>query len=681
MPPSRPLSPFSLALLSSALLPSLPLLADGPKDNLPDQVRPIPPAGIEISEAEKSELQKGLDSLTQEIHSLQKALSNKPALEALLPDVEIFHKAVDWALRYREFFKPTEVAIAHSLLEEGLQRARALSQGQTPWTTQTGLVVRGYRSQIDQSVQPYGLVVPTGYHPEGPIPHRLDVWCHGRGETLSELNFIDQRRKSPGMDTPPGAFVLHPYGRYCNAHKFAGESDLFEALTHAQKQYRIDPDRIVMRGFSMGGAAAWQFSVHHPSRWVAANPGAGFSETPDFLRFFQNEEIQPPWYEQRLLQWYDCPGYVRNLANCPTVAYSGEDDKQRQAATKMAEAAHNEGFTLTHIIGPKTGHKIHPDSQREIARRLDSIVARGRDPFPDRLHFATYTLRYPTSHWLTIQGMEHHWNQASVDGRVVRTQQSITLDTSNVSALSLHCGPGAFPMDPLSSTKITIDGQELLAPAPNSDRSWSVHFAKVGNQWYPAPTPYEGLVKRPGLQGPIDDAFLERFIVVGPSATPKHPKIAHWVESELQHFVDHWRRQFRGELTVRDAQSLTEDEISSANLILWGDPASNPAIAKIIAKLPLRWNEHTLGIGEKNFDVTSHVPALIYPNPLSPNHYVVINSGFTYREYHYLNNARQGAKLPDWAMLDTRQPANSITPAKVAAAGFFGERWEVTASP
>src|SRR5687768_17910198 len=30
--------------------------------------------------------------------------------------------------------------------------------------------------------------------------------------------------------TPPHAFVLHLYGRYCNANKFAGEVDLFEAL-------------------------------------------------------------------------------------------------------------------------------------------------------------------------------------------------------------------------------------------------------------------------------------------------------------------------------------------------------------------------------------------------------------------------------------------------------------------
>ncbi len=31
-----------------------------------------------------------------------------------------------------------------------------------------------------------------------------------------------------------------------------------------------------------------------------------------------------------------------------------------------------------HIIGPKTEHKYHPESKREVERRMDSLAARGR---------------------------------------------------------------------------------------------------------------------------------------------------------------------------------------------------------------------------------------------------------------------------------------------------------------
>jgi predicted peptidase len=143
-----------------------------------------------------------------------------------------------------------------------------------------GLVVRGYSSKIDGSVQPYGLVIPENYAPAGTDRVRLDLWFHGRGETLSEVNFLAQRRTQVGTFAPPGAIVLHPYGRYNNAAKFAGEVDALEALDSVKRRYRIDEDRITVRGFSMGGASAWQMAAHYPGMWAAANPGAGFSKRP-----------------------------------------------------------------------------------------------------------------------------------------------------------------------------------------------------------------------------------------------------------------------------------------------------------------------------------------------------------------------------------------------------------------
>src|SRR6185369_829056 len=117
---------------------------------------------------------------------------------------------------------------------------RALAAGQAPWTTQPGLVLRGYVSKIDGSVQPYGLVVPASYGPNVPHKFRLDVWCHGRGEKLTELAFAapfdDPNRKTVGEFNPPDAFVLYLYGRYCCANKLAGEIDCLEALESVERQ-------------------------------------------------------------------------------------------------------------------------------------------------------------------------------------------------------------------------------------------------------------------------------------------------------------------------------------------------------------------------------------------------------------------------------------------------------------
>ncbi len=386
--------------------------ADGPADNIPDSVRQVPPRGIEIPPDAQARLTHGLDLLANLIEQIRQR--NSPELDALLPDVEIFYRAVFQALRYGEVYQENQLNWADELLAEGERRARQLlDSGTGDWMTQTGLVVRGFRSRLDGTVQPYGLVIPSDYSPTGPAA-RCDIWFHGRGEVSLELQFIKQRMVNVGPIAPAGTIVLHPFGRYSNAFKFAGEVDVLEALEHVRANYHIDDDRTSVRGFSMGGAGCWQFAVHYPDRWFAANPGAGFSETPEFLKFFQQETLDPPWYEERLWRMYDCPGWVENLTQCPVVAYSGEIDTQKQAADIMEAAYAEQGMRLLHIIGPETAHSIHPDSAREIEARMALLAEVGLDRYPESLEFVTYTLAYNRMHWLTVDGLEEHWEPSRV---------------------------------------------------------------------------------------------------------------------------------------------------------------------------------------------------------------------------------------------------------------------------
>jgi dienelactone hydrolase len=670
------------SLLLATVLASGPARGDGPADNLPAKVRPIPPAGIALTETDRAPLQMGVDALGKGIEDLRQALKDKPALLDLLPDVQIYHKAVRYALTYNEFHNRRELAAAQKLLDQGLERARQLQSGHAPWNKATGLVVRGYVSRIDGSVQPYGLVVPASYQPDTPARFRLDFWLHGRGETLSEVNFITGRQTSLGEFAPAHAFVLHPYGRYCNASKFAGEIDLFEALEHAKNHYPIDPDRLVVRGFSMGGASCWQFAVHYPGMWAAAAPGAGFSETPEFLKVFQNEKLEPTWYEQKLWHLYDCTDYAINLINCPTVAYSGENDRQKQAADMMAKALAAEGIELVHVIGRKAGHQYTAEAKAEINRRIDQIATLGRDTSPE-VHFTTWTLRYNSCQWLEIDELEKHWERARADIDLLGNEDAgPVIETTNISAFTISVPPGrsGIPFEVAKRRTVLLDGQEVGATAPLSDRSWVAHFRKTAGKWAPAASPDDGsLRKRHGLQGPIDDAFMDSFVMVRPTGSPMHGKTGKWAEAELLHAIDHWRRQFRGDARVIDDKAVSDADIAAHNLVLWGDPRSNSILAKIADKLPIKWDDRAVQLGAKSFDAPHHVPVLIYPNPLNPKRYVVLNSGFTFREYDYLNNARQVPKLPDYAVIDVDIPVSARAPGGIAAAGFFTEAWGLPA--
>jgi len=670
----------------SALLCTIPCLAlaDGPADNIPEKVRPVPPPGIAIAPADRDELAEGVKKLSDEIDSLREALPKQPGLLARLPDVIIYHKAVDWALRFDGFHKTNEVQVARRLLQQGLERANELRNGRVPWTYATGLVVRGYVSRIDGSVQPYGLVVPASFQPGSAHAHRLDFWFHGRGETLTELDFINGRQRSVGDFAPADTFVLHPYGRYCNGNKFAGETDAFEALEHARRDYSIDPDQITVRGFSLGGAACWHMAVHHAGQWAAAAPGAGFSETPDFLKVFQNEKVKPTWYEQKLWHLYDCTDWAINLFQCPTVAYSGEIDRQKQAADVMATAMRKEGLDLVHVIGPKTAHSYHPEAKKEINRRIDEIVRLGRVAAPERLRFTTWTLRYNKMNWLVVDELERHWERAHVDAEIYKGDNAVRLVTRNVTALTLAFDPGHCPLDNAAPVRVVIDRTKISAPSVRSDRSWIAHFRKVGSsRWEMVESPAEGtsgLQKKHGLQGPIDDAFLDSFLVVCPSGSPLNPKVGSWVKGELSRATNEWRRHFRGDARIKEDTDVSEADIAAHHLVLWGDPSSNKVLGRMADKLPIEWNSRELKVGRKKFDSSRNAAILIYPNPLNPAKYVVLNSGFTFREYDYLNNARQVPKLPDYAIVDLNVAPSSRYPGGIVEAGFFGERWELLAN-
>jgi len=243
-----------------------------------------PPPGVVVPPEVKAELGAGVATLGKEIDALRTSLAKKPTLLELLPDVQIYYNAVRYAVDDDIFTSANQFNSARALLKQGSERAKQLAAGQAPWNTKAGLlelkrqtetamaeaatkkkqpapaplthvpVVRGYVSKIDGSVQPYGLHVPVSYLTGDNKPRRLDFWLHGRGDTLNEIAFIDGQQRGGSAFLPDDTFVLHPYGRFMNAFKFAGEVDVFEGLYHAAKHFPIDRERLSMRGFSMGGA-------------------------------------------------------------------------------------------------------------------------------------------------------------------------------------------------------------------------------------------------------------------------------------------------------------------------------------------------------------------------------------------------------------------------------------------
>lgn len=639
----------------------------------------FPPLGHGLTPDEQTTLQTKVDELGGKIASLQKQYPGAPMSDRVA-DVEVYLDAVRRPLKYDErLYAPrgsTPMAHALQTLAVGIERANLLAKGQTPWTAQSG--VRGFYSRIDGSAQPYILTMPEGYDPSAKREYRLDVFMHGRDDQVLEQQFMTKSTTgyaSKPFAAGPDRFMLQPYGRYTNASRFAGETDGLEAIDSVMKAYPIDRNRIVMAGFSMGGASAWSYTVHFADRWAASAPGAGFTETEMFLRGGLARQPQNA-VQKTLWHMYDSTDYAVNTFNVPVVAYSGEIDAQKQAADVMAAAMRGEGLTLEHIIGPGTAHAYEPGARQKLQERLDRIVAKGRNPAPAEIRFTTWMLRYNRMFWITVDAMEQEWARARVNAKI--DGDRITATTTNVTAMHVTFEPGLAPCAPGTKAALTIDGASITLPAVGRDKSLNAGLVRSDGKWKLGTLPAGSLRKTHGLQGPIDDAFMDAFMFVRPTGKPHSEAVGRWERGQADYAISEWVHFFRGEPRVKNDTDVTADDIASNNIALFGDPSSNAIYKRIASRLPIAWKEDGVTAGSERFDA-NHAPVFVFPNPLNPRKYVVINSGFTFHDQS--NNDMQSPKLPDWAVVDITKPGNNYRylPLFVTVQGFFDETWKVKA--
>jgi pimeloyl-ACP methyl ester carboxylesterase len=658
---------FVLASLSAQTLAA----AEGPP-------RRLPPAGVPATELASKlapEKRAAWDDRAGRIADVRRRLAAGRFSEADQLDVEVLLKAVEFAVDGEEWWQPADLDHALWAVAEARARVDALDRGEHPWRATSGLSVHGFRSAIDGSVQPYGLWIPEGLDRSRPVP--LWIWLHGRGERETDLHFLYQRAHKPPEFQPADAVLLLPFGRYCNGWKGPGMVDVFEARDAAGRLQPIDPDRVVLAGFSMGGAGAWQIGARRAGEFCAVHGGAGFVDT---RRYTGVDVATLPWYEVRLWATTDVPPVARNLLNLPAIAYSGELDKQRAASEIMVETMAAEGRDLPHVIGAGMPHKYDDASKTTITGFLRQAVIEGRRRRPDEVHLATTSLADARIAWVELLGLGEHFTPARVDAARGGADQAatITATTTNVTAVAFHDARGVG--------SVRIDGHDLAVPAGAATDEFVL--ARTGlhraGEWCVTPrTDLPSLRKRPGLTGPIDDAFTKPFVVVPPAGPGLDPAIDEWVGREFDHFRRRWRDLFRGELPVVAAADVTEELVRDKNLILFGDPVSNPWIARVLADLPLQWTSDTLTVAGKPYAAARHVPVMIHPNPLAPptsdfaGRAIVLNSGFTFREAADTSNAWQNPKLPDWAVVDISVPPDGRSPGRVVDAGFCDEFWRI----
>ncbi len=195
-------------------------------------------------------------------------------------------------------------------------------------------------------------------------------------------------------------------------------------------------------------------------------------------------------------------------------------------------------------------------------------------------------------------------------------------------------------------------------------------FRKQADRWVLGESGGDELRLSEGLATLQTEAFWRHCLFVCPTKKAMNPPLTQWLKLELAQVLSASDELLGRTTQVKDDTAVTEDDIAKYHLLLWGDPASNAVLAKILDRLPLRWNSRSLMLGGK-YSSKHHVPVLVFPNPLNPNRYVVLNSGFLLRSAKESAALRNLPKSVNWLVLDVGEALNSEKPGRIVAAGLL----------
>ena len=365
--------------------------------------------------------------------------------------------------------------------------------------------------------------------------------CTAGTQALNEVTFLDAHDGKPTPADQAG-LLLHVFGRGNNAYRWAGEADVFEAIDAVRRNYPVDERRIVLRGFSMGGAGAWHLGLHHPSTWCSVEAGAGFTETRNYARL-----NDLPDYQEKALHIYDAVDYALNAFDVPIAGYGGEDDPQLQASANILDrlraldipmnteglVTRAEGIDFLQVVGAKMGHRVDPASAKILAAFHDEHAAERPEPPMPRIRFETYTLKYGRVGWLSIEELHEHYQRATLDAEV--EGEDVVVRTENVAVLGV---------DRQAGQTIHLDGQDFPLIEAVQGLLPLVYFQHTAAGWVPldygeSRVLQENLNRRKhrNVQGPIDDAFTGPFLCVRGTGKPWHPAVQQWADARLEQFA------------------------------------------------------------------------------------------------------------------------------------------------
>lgn len=560
-----------------------------------------------------------------------------------------------------------------------------------------------YRSPIDDSIQVYGVYLPAT-PPPSPAGYPAVLHGHGYGWSVSARFSSFQRQWADEH----GWVLINVNARGPNFYEGVGDVETLNVVEDAARRFGLDRDRIYMTGGSMGGTGALRAGLRHPDVFAAVMGVDGWTDFREWhwhwyartdMRDLIEEFRRPLLEAASPLYWaergtWGAIGHIVDGSDTVVLPENGLRLRQRLVELYAREPA---GYDQLVIFNPTFGHGRGTD-YRAI---YGFFQGRRRVTDPAGFEIQTTVLPHGELYWGRIDGFTIEGLAGNLQVRA--EGDAIAVRTRNLSAFTLHLGASPVGREPI--VRVYVDGFPAYEGLPRTV-SFEADLDGVNGLagWHVAEESRE-LRKRPGMSGPLGDAFTRPFVVVWGSAGPAEQVARHRVEAEQ--FAREWNAFNVHAEAVRaiPEDALAPADLATKSLVIFGSLDASALLRRADAarSLPVRIRDDGVTVrdplhGDRRYLGSKYGAMLCVPNPLTGDttYLVVVNRRlfmkpdggqpqllgydleklpWAYPDYVVFNNDQ--SELPFVLNVNNKPPVTCYEAAYYVEAGYFDHNWQV----
>jgi poly(3-hydroxybutyrate) depolymerase len=539
--------------------------------------------------------------------------------------------------------------------------------------------MRGYRSAISEHVQGYAIYTPPTYDPAKKYP--LLVMLHGGsangnlflgvvlGNNMSWLEYDKYLWDEYAPRWSPEFIVVAPDGFGHVMWRWMGEQDVLDVVADVQKHYSVDEDRIALGGLSNGGVGAYNIGMRHASRFSIVTAIAG---APSWLQYSGG---RVPEAQQRTMTAMSGMQLAENAINTDFRYYHGHTDGGPMKPAFVHELT--EHISKLGVPFKETWFDAGHDLLYLVHRHgkiYDTLLAPARrKKNPAEVRILTGDYRANRQHWVTVTRIDGYPRNARV--RALASDGAIDVETQHVRAFELDLTQA--PISATGEVRIRVNGKEVCAGTRSTLGNTAQLILNNGAFERGAPDAL-AFEKKPLLSGPITDSYFDAVLHVygtqDPKATEALKRTAERSASGSPLWL--WRVKQR---VVADTE-VSDALLQSHHLVLYATPGSNAVLERMNGKLPVAIDADSVALGNQRFTGRGVGVKLIYPSPLAPNRYVIVQAAPTTAGVDGGRNLPDF--LPDYVVYDaattaTRPRLAFSSKQRPLAMGYFDDRWQL----